>query len=162
MSWQSILKSDFTIKTNFPDADFWLQRKGSDKTVGKPKEKYDEDAMRLNTASKHDIGIKVHGDIDKEHVLEYLWNTYNKRHWEVHSYGTLNLKHIRVDDVKKILESFEDKADYKDVTSDKIEKIYNKWLKDSKLISQLLMSSNSLIREGREIKRFLEKMEDMR
>ena len=72
------------------------------------------------------------------------------------------MKHIRVDDVKKILESFEDKADYKDATSDKIEKIYDKWLKDSKLISELLMSSNSLIREGREIKRFLQKMEGMR
>ena len=87
---------------------------------------------------------------------------FRKGYWQTHSYGTLNLQHIRTDDVKKILQSFEDKADYKDVTSDKIEKMYDKWLKDSKLISQLLMSSNSLIREGREIKRFLEKMEGMR
>jgi len=38
-----------TFKTNFPDADFWLQRKGSEKTVGSPtKEFYEEN-----------IGVKV-------------------------------------------------------------------------------------------------------
>jgi len=37
------------FKTNFPDADFWLQRKGSEETVGTPlKEFYEEN-----------IGVKI-------------------------------------------------------------------------------------------------------
>tara|TARA_R110002110_G_scaffold3944_5_gene20543 strand:+ start:1454 stop:1933 length:480 start_codon:yes stop_codon:yes gene_type:complete len=155
MSWQSILKSDFTIKTNFPDADFWLQRKGSDKTVGKPKEKYDEDAMRLNTASKHDIGIKVHGDIDKEHVLEYLWNTYNKRHWEVHSYGSLNLQHIRVDDVKEILNKYEKGEVKNKETMAKIQQSYEKWEKQTESFAKLLLHTPKLSVKGRKILDFL-------
>ena len=155
MSWQSILKSDFTIKTNFPDADFWLQRKGSDKTVGKPKEKYDEDAMRLNTASKHDIGIKVHGDIDKEHVLEYLWNTYNKRHWEVHSYGTLNLQNIRIDDVKEILNKYEKGEVKNKETMAKIQQSYEKWEKQTESFAKLLLHTPKLSVKGRKILDFL-------
>tara|TARA_R110000751_G_scaffold7707_1_gene31149 strand:+ start:7019 stop:7498 length:480 start_codon:yes stop_codon:yes gene_type:complete len=155
MSWESILKSDFTIKTNFPDADFWLQRKGSDKTVGKPKEKYDEDAMRLNTASKHDIGIKVNGDIDKEHVLEYLWNTYNKRYWEVHSQGTLNLQHIRVDDVKEILNKYE-KGEVKNKESmDKIQNAYEGWVSNTESLAKLLLHTPKLSVKGRKILDFL-------
>jgi len=156
MTWEDLLKADFVVKTNYPEADFWLQKRGSEHNIGKP-------MRRCNTIQgQYNIGIKVPEGMNKEYVYAQLAALFRKGHWQRYSYGTLNLKHIRVDDVKKILESFEDKADYKDVTSDKIEKIYNKWLKDSKLISQLLMSSNSLIREGREIKRFLEKMEDMR
>tara|TARA_R110002051_G_scaffold323555_1_gene417579 strand:+ start:138 stop:617 length:480 start_codon:yes stop_codon:yes gene_type:complete len=155
MSWQSILKSDFTIKTNFPDADFWLQRKGSEKTVGKPKEKYSGDAMRLNTASKHDIGIKVHGDIDKEHVLEYLWNTYNKRHWEVHSYGSLNLQHIRVDDVKEILNKYEKGEVKNKETMAKIQQSYEKWEKQTESFAKLLLHTPKLSVKGRKILDFL-------
>ena len=152
--WRDLLKADFVVKTNYPEADFWLQWKGSEHNVGEP--------MRKFSKKTSTIGIKAPEGMNKEYVFAQLAALFRKGYWQIHSYGTLNLKHIRVDDVKKILESFEDKADYKDATSDKIEKIYDKWLKDSKLISELLMSSNSLIREGREIKRFLQKMEDMR
>ena len=37
------------FKTNFPDADFWLQRKGSEKTVGKP----------LKEFSEENIGVQI-------------------------------------------------------------------------------------------------------
>ena len=154
--WKNILKADFVVKTNYPEADFWLQKRGSEQNVGKPMRKFSK------VQGQYNIGIKVPEGMNKEYVYAQLARLFRKGHWQRYSYGTLNLQHIRVDDVKKILESFEDKADYKDVTSDKTEKIYDKWLKDSKLISELLMSSTSLIREGREIKRFLQKMEDMR
>ena len=156
MSWIDLLKADFVVKTDYPEADFWLQKRGSEQNVGKPLRKFSE------IQGPYNIGIKVPEGMNKEYVYAQLAALFRKGYWQRHSYGTLTLQHIRVDDVKEILESFEDKADYKDVTSDKIEKIYDKWLKDSKLISELLMSSNSLIREGREIKRFLQKMEDMR
>tara|TARA_R100001377_G_scaffold85135_1_gene70454 strand:- start:304 stop:771 length:468 start_codon:yes stop_codon:yes gene_type:complete len=154
--WEDILKAGFVLKTNWPEADFWLQKRGSEQNVGKPLRKFGK------VQGKYNIGIKVPKGMNKEYVYAQLAALFRKGYWQTHSYGTLNLQHIRVDDVKKILETFEDKADYKDVTSDKIEKIYDKWLNDSKLISQLLMSSNSLVREGREIKTFLEKMGDMR
>tara|TARA_R110000796_G_scaffold28871_5_gene78597 strand:- start:2843 stop:3310 length:468 start_codon:yes stop_codon:yes gene_type:complete len=154
--WENILKAGFVVKTNWPEADFWLQKRGSEQNVGKPLRKFGK------VQGQYNIGIKVPEGMNKEYVYAQLAALFRKGHWKTYSYGTLQLQHIRLDDVKKILESFEDKEDYKDVTSDKIEKIYDKWLKDSKLISQLLMSSNSLIREGREIKRFLEKMDGMR
>ena len=154
--WRDLLKANFVVKTNYPEADFWLQKRGSEQNVGKPMRKFSK------IQGPYNIGIKVPEGMNKEYVYSQLASLYRKGYWERHSYGSLPLQHIRIDDVKKILESFEDKADYKDATSDKIEKIYDKWLKDSKLISELLMSSNSLIREGREIKRFLQKMEGMR
>ena len=156
MSWIDLLKTDFVVKTNYPEADFWLQKRGSEQNVGKPMRKFSK------IQGQYNIGIKVPEGMNKEYVYAQLAALFRKGYWERHSYGTLNLQHIRIDDVKKILESFEDKADYKDVTSDKIEKIYDNWLKRSREISKILMSSNSLIREGREIKRFLQKMEDMR
>ena len=154
--WKDILKADFVVKTNWPEADFWLQKRGSEQNVGKPMRKFSK------VQGQYNIGIKVPKGMNKEYVYAQLAALFRKGYWQTHSYGTLNLQHIRVDDVKKILQSFENREDYTDATSDKIEKIYDKWLNDSKLISQLLMSSNSLIREGREIKRFLGKMEDMR
>jgi len=154
--WRDLLKADFVVKTNYPEADFWLQKRGSEQNVGKPMRKFSK------IQGQYNIGIKVPEGMNKEYVYAQLARLFRKGYWQIHSYGSLNLQHIRVDDVKKILESFEDKADYKDVTSDKIEKIYDNWLKRSREISKILMSSNSLIREGREIKRFLQKMEDMR
>ena len=83
-------------KTNSPDADFWLQRSGSVDKVGRPKRSYAE----------YDIGITV---LDKSIILPdylYYWflNVYNKRYWEQFSYGSLPLKHIRVEDVRQLLD----------------------------------------------------------
>ena len=154
--WRDLLKADFVVKTNYPEADFWLQKRGSEQNVGKPMRKFSK------IQGQYNIGIKVPEGMNKEYVYAQLARLFRKGYWQIHSYGSLNLQHIRVDDVKKISESLEDKAENKDVTSDKIEKIYDNWLKRSREISKILMSSNSLIREGREIKRFLQKMEDMR
>jgi len=156
MSWIDLLKADFVVKTNYPEADFWLQRRGSKENVGKPMRKFSK------IQGQYNIGIKVPEGMNKEYVFAQLASLYRKGYWRQKSQGTLPLQNIKIEDVKEALKSFEDKADYKDVTSDKIEKMYDNWLKQSKLISELLMSSNSLIREGREIKRFLQKMEDMR
>ena len=82
---------------DFPDADFWLQRSGSATTVGRPTRDY----------SRHDIGIKV---LDTSVVLPdylYYWflNLYNQRYWETLSYGTVRLKHIRIEDVRQLLDA---------------------------------------------------------
>jgi hypothetical protein len=82
------------IKTNFPDADFWLIRKGGEKEVGKPTKEY----------SPENIGNKV---IETEILFpQYLYyalmNLHNQGKFEEMSHGTLRLKNIRVDDIKNI------------------------------------------------------------
>lgn len=82
------------IKTNFPEADFWLIRKGSEDTVGYPVKEF----------SPEHIGIKVIAtDILLPEYLYYaMLNLYNQGLFKNNSYGSLNLKNIRVDDVKEI------------------------------------------------------------
>ena len=82
------------IKTNFPDADFWLIRKGSEKEVGKPTKEY----------SPENIGIKfIETEILFPQYLYYaLMNLHNQGRFEEMSHGTLRLKNIRVEDIKNI------------------------------------------------------------
>ncbi len=82
------------IKTNFPEADFWLIRKGSEDTVGYPVKEY----------SPEHIGIKVTAtDVLLPSYLYYVMlNLYNHGLFKNNSYGSLNLKNIRVEDVRGI------------------------------------------------------------
>jgi hypothetical protein len=82
------------IKTNFPDADFWLVRKGSENSVGKP----------VKDFTPEHIGIKVlHTDkIDSNYLYYVFLNLFNKGFWKQFMQGTLNLKSIRTDDVKNL------------------------------------------------------------
>lgn len=81
------------IKTNFPEADFWIIRQGSEDKVGSPTRKF----------SPEYIGIKVTSGLLLPNYLyyaiEYLHSSgYFK---SLHS-GTLMKKHIKVSDVKNI------------------------------------------------------------
>ena len=62
MSWIDLLKADFVVKTNYPEADFWLQKRGSEQNVGKPMRKFSE------VQGKYNIGIKVPEGMNKEYV----------------------------------------------------------------------------------------------
>ncbi len=83
-----------TIKTNFKDADFWLIRKGSIKTVGSVTRTYEP---------QH-IGVKVvRTDILLPDYLYYcMMHIQSSGQWGRTAYGTLSLVHIRVADVKHI------------------------------------------------------------
>lgn len=88
------------IKTNFPEADFWLQRRGSIETVGKPiKEYYEEN-----------IGIKVRDEfkdkVDPNYLYYYFMFLHQKGVFQPISYGTLKLQNIRLSDIKSIPVSF--------------------------------------------------------
>lgn len=88
------LKDVADIKINFPDADFWMQRKGSSKTVGRPTDEF----------SKENIGIKITATdvLDAKYLkyaLEYLW--MQGKFAEMSS-GMLNLVHLRLSDVENI------------------------------------------------------------
>jgi hypothetical protein len=91
---QMRLKSVCSVKTNFSDADFWLQRKGSKSSVGTPTKEF----------SPENIGIKVERtDILDPNYLFYMFqHIHSSGKFEPLSKGTLNLQHITVEDVREI------------------------------------------------------------
>lgn len=87
------LKDIAEIKTNFPDADFWIIRKGNENAIGKP----------IKTFEKSYIGIKINKEIV---IPDYLYYAMIHLHlsgfFKQFKKGTLNLVHLQVDDIKKI------------------------------------------------------------
>jgi hypothetical protein len=88
------LKYVTEIHTNFESADFWLQRKGGDGTLGKPVKEF----------TKENIGVKVtrHEKVVPEflfYLMEYVFNT---GYWRKYAIGSTNLKNLRVEDVKNL------------------------------------------------------------
>ncbi|WP_281546246.1 hypothetical protein [Grimontia sp. SpTr1] len=84
-----------TIKTNFPDADFWIIRRGSIKTVGKPVEMFN---------SEH-IGIRVSdtNTILPRFLFYVMEEIFRSGQWELLATGTTQLVNIRTSDVRNIL-----------------------------------------------------------
>jgi hypothetical protein len=83
-----------TVKTNFPEADFWLIRRGSLKTCGQPTYQFNPEH----------IGIKVERtDILLASYLFYCMEHLHKQgRWEAFAGGILALVNIRVSDVRSI------------------------------------------------------------
>ena len=84
------------FKTNFPEADFWLQRKGSEKTVGSPtKEFYEEN-----------IGVKVKEEyqdkVDPSYLFYYFQFLHMRGVFAPMAHGTLGLKKVTIPDIKSI------------------------------------------------------------
>jgi hypothetical protein len=89
-----LLSDVCTIKTHFEDADFWIVRRGSLKTVGEPVRIYNPEH----------IGIKV---LNAEILLpDYLFYCmdylHGQRLWEAKATGSIALVNIRVTDVRNI------------------------------------------------------------
>ena len=88
------LKDLATVSTDSPEADFWIIRKGSEKTVGTPVKQYQPQY----------IGVKV----VKTNVLEpnYLYymimHLHNQGYFKSRAIGITNLVNIRVADVADI------------------------------------------------------------
>jgi hypothetical protein len=81
------------IKINFPEANFWLTRKGSIKEVGRPTKDF----------NKEKIGIKVTSDkIDPNYLFYMFQYLHTKSFFEKEAVGMLNLKNIRVSTIKDI------------------------------------------------------------
>jgi hypothetical protein len=88
------LKDFCDIKTNMPDADFWLVRKGNDSKVGMPTKVF----------NKEHIGIKVTDTqrLDKNYLFYMMMFFYSVGTFKNWAKGTLKLKHIELNDVKQI------------------------------------------------------------
>jgi len=84
------------FKTNFPDADFWLQRKGSETSVGKVTKQFYEE----------NIGVKIKEDfrdkLDSNYLYYYFQFLHQKGVFSPMSHGSLKLKNIRLSDIKSI------------------------------------------------------------
>jgi len=78
-------------KTNFPDADFWVIRRGNEEKVGKPIKEYNPEH----------IGIKVTATdkLDPKYLFYLMEYVYSKGYYKPLVHGTLNLKNIKVSDV---------------------------------------------------------------
>lgn len=88
------LKDLCTVKTNFPDADFWLQRNGSETTVGTP----------VKTFSPDNIGIKVTATevLDPKYLYYMMIHIQNTGYWKARATGALRLVHIKANDVANL------------------------------------------------------------
>lgn len=84
-----------TIKTNFPDADFWIVRRGSLNSVGEPSYSF----------NKESIGVKVtRSDLVLSKYLYYCFlNLHISGVWKPLATGTLSLVNITTHDVKNIV-----------------------------------------------------------
>ena len=88
-----LLKDVCKIKTNFKEANFWLQRKGSERTVGQPTKEF----------FSENIGIQVLDPmILPDFLYYYMQYLFSTGYWQRLSYGTLNLKNIRTEDVANL------------------------------------------------------------
>ena len=83
-----------TIRTNFPEAHFWLVRRGSAERCGEPVREFNPEH----------IGIKVDRlDLLLPDYLFYaLMNVHRGGYWKMLATGTLSLVNIRVSDVRHI------------------------------------------------------------
>jgi hypothetical protein len=82
------------IKTGFPDADFWIVRRGSLEAVGTPTREYGPEK----------IGVKViRTDILVPNYLFYMIQYLHSRDvFKQMAKGALRLVNITTDDIKKI------------------------------------------------------------
>jgi hypothetical protein len=143
----------FKVKTNYPEADFWLQKRGSKHNVGQPKDKFDE------IQGQYNIGIKITDEsVNKEHLWRYFWDLFNGGHWKTYSYGTLNLQHIRTSDVHDVLEKYEpgELKDRLDVS--KVDEIFQNWVRQTEIVTKVLLSTPEYRVKGKNIQDLLKRL----
>ncbi len=89
-----MLPNYFHLKTNYPDADFWIIRKGSKETVGKPVKEFNKEL----------IGVKVNPAFLVPDYAFYLFQyLHESKRFEVHAHGSLALQNIRIESVNEVL-----------------------------------------------------------
>ena len=88
------LKDLATVKTNFPDADFWIQRKGSEKSVGTPTKEF----------SPENIGIKVTATdvLDAKYLYYMMQHIHNTGYWRQFASGALKLVNLPLQHVANL------------------------------------------------------------
>jgi hypothetical protein len=81
------------MKTNFPEADFWIIRKGTEDKVGSPTKDF----------SPEHIGIKViSDDLLPDYLYYAMQYIHSTGYYRPLAHGTLKLKNIKVSDIANI------------------------------------------------------------
>lgn len=83
-----------TIRTNFPEAHFWIVRRGSAERCGEP----------VRVFNPEHIGIRVEAIqiLLPDYLFYALTAVHQGGHWKQIATGTLSLVNIRVSDVRNI------------------------------------------------------------
>jgi hypothetical protein len=83
-----------TIQTNFPEAHFWIVRRGSAERCGEP----------VRVFNTEHIGIRIErlDLLIPDYLFYALKHVHQSGHWEQVATGTLSLVNIRVSDVRSI------------------------------------------------------------
>ena len=82
----------WTIHSAFPGADFWLLSRHSQEMLGKPIQEYQKGCFGL-------LAPECYYPKYAFYRCEYLWSN---QFWYSYAYGSLNLQHLRITDVKKV------------------------------------------------------------
>ena len=86
------------IRTNMPDADFYIIRKGSDSSVGTPTKPGDP---KLDAEK---FGVKCNRDVLLPDYLFYMVQyLHQSRAFQQFAHGTLSLKTLRKEDVQFVI-----------------------------------------------------------
>ncbi len=83
----------FTAKTNHPDADFWIARRGSSKTVGKPHREFAPESIGITVNREH---------LDPSYAYYLMEHLHQKGHWAERATGTTNLVNINNKHIKEL------------------------------------------------------------
>ena len=80
------IKDICEIHSNFPDADFWLVRRGTKEAIGRPTNKF----------HKESIGIKITATdaVLPDYLFRWFQFIHSRKFFEQHATGALNLVHI--------------------------------------------------------------------
>lgn len=82
------------IKTNFPEADFWIIRKGTQYAVGRPTKEF----------NKEYIGIKIiSSDLLPQYLYYKMEYIYSLGYYQNIARGTTQLKNITISDISNII-----------------------------------------------------------
>lgn len=88
-----VLSEKAEIRTNFPEADFWIIRKGTENKVGSPTKEFNPEHIGVKVTSDDLLPDYLY------YAMQYIHSTGYYRNLAV---GTLSLKNIKVSDVANI------------------------------------------------------------
>ena len=88
------------IKFNMSDADFWIYARGTEKSLGMPTTDPDNYEKKIGIKVKEEAKDKL----DSKYLYYVFMNLNTTQHWQRNGlvYGSLQLKNIRIEDVKNI------------------------------------------------------------
>lgn len=83
----------FTARTNDPNADFWITRRGSMETVGRPHKEFAPESIGITVNEEH---------LDPTYAYYMMQHLHGQGHWKQHATGTTNLVNIRTKHLKQL------------------------------------------------------------